>query len=315
MRAATTPLTGADELKLLKLESKVAMSTGAGEKAIESLEQIIQKDPLDAEALMLAGDYYAKNNQKEKAEFRYQTAAGISGYEAEAFVKHAQLLVQSQKYPQAAELLKKAQKVKPRDNVQRYLEKVEQLAPRGPLLSGDEAAEQSHRHATDHGGQFSARFWTAPALWRYSVVNPRCQSARGLAQWRRAALYFVGLGWLATLFLFSLFPAHAQDSGAVSGVVVNSFDGTPLPGATVTVRGTTLAGQTDSTGRFELKNLPPGDQVLRISKSGFAAAVVTDVRVIPGQTTTVNGNLRPGVLRDGGIRSHGGGIRSRRSRS
>jgi Flp pilus assembly protein TadD len=131
MRSATTPLTGADELKLLKLESKVAMSSGAGEKAIESLEQIIQKDPLDAEALMLAGDYYSKNGQKEKAEFRYQTAAGITGFEAEAFVKHAQLLVQSQKYPQAAELLKKAQKVKPRDNVQRYLEKVEQLARSG----------------------------------------------------------------------------------------------------------------------------------------------------------------------------------------
>jgi Flp pilus assembly protein TadD len=124
-------LTGADELKLLKLESKVAMSTGAGEQAIESLEQIIQKDPLDAEALLLAGDYYARNDQKEKAEFRYQTAAGISGYEADAFVKHAQLLVQSQKYVQAAELLKKAQKVKPRDNVQRYLDKVEQLARAG----------------------------------------------------------------------------------------------------------------------------------------------------------------------------------------
>jgi Flp pilus assembly protein TadD len=131
MRAATTPLSGADELKLLKLESKVALSTGGGEKAIESLEQIIQKDPLDAEALMLAGDFYAKNNQREKAEFRYQSAAGIAGFEAEAFVKHAQLLVQSQKYTQAAELLKKAQKVKPRDNVQRYLEKVDQLARAG----------------------------------------------------------------------------------------------------------------------------------------------------------------------------------------
>jgi Flp pilus assembly protein TadD len=103
------------------------MSTGAGAKAIETLEQIIQKDPLDAEALMLAGDYYAKNNQKEKAEFRYRTASGIAGYEADAYVKHAQLLVQSQKYIEAAELLKKAQKVKQRDNVQRYLEKVEQL--------------------------------------------------------------------------------------------------------------------------------------------------------------------------------------------
>jgi tetratricopeptide (TPR) repeat protein len=128
IRTASTPLTGADELKLLKLESKVAMSTGAGDTAIQTLEQIIQKDPLDAEALMLAGDYYSKNGQKEKAEFRYQTAAGISGYEADALVKHAQLLVQSQKYTQAAELLKKAQKVKPRDNVQRYLEKVEQLS-------------------------------------------------------------------------------------------------------------------------------------------------------------------------------------------
>ena len=125
---ASTTLAGADELKLLKLESKAAMANGSGEKAIVTLEQIVQKDPLDGEALLLAGDYYSKNGQKEKAEFRYQTAAGISGFEAEAFVKHAQLLVQSQKYAQATELLKKAQKVKPRDNVQRYLEKVEQLA-------------------------------------------------------------------------------------------------------------------------------------------------------------------------------------------
>jgi tetratricopeptide (TPR) repeat protein len=125
---ATTPLTGEDELKLLKLESKVAMAKGAGEKAIETLEQIVQKDPLDGEALLLAGDYYAKHGEKEKAELRYESAGNISGYEADAFVKHAQLLVQSQKYAQATELLKKAQKVKPRDNVQRYLDKVEQLA-------------------------------------------------------------------------------------------------------------------------------------------------------------------------------------------
>lgn len=128
IRGATTALSAADELKLLKLESKAAMANGGGEQAILTLEQIVQKDPLDGEALLLAGDFYSKNGQKEKAELRYQTAAGISGFEAEAFVKHAQLLVQSQKYAQATELLKKAQKVKPRDNVQRYLEKVEQLA-------------------------------------------------------------------------------------------------------------------------------------------------------------------------------------------
>lgn len=98
---------------------------------------------------------------------------------------------------------------------------------------------------------------------------------------------------LLLVFLGLVVSAHAQDGGAISGVVVSSWDGTPLAGATVTVRGTTLATQTDATGRFELKNVPTGDQVLRFSKSSYASAVVSDVRVLPGQMTTVNGNLRP----------------------
>jgi Flp pilus assembly protein TadD len=120
-----------DEMKLLKLESKVAMAEGAGEDAIKVLEQIIERNPLDGEALLLAGDYYARNDQRETAEFRYDTASKLQGFEADAFLKRAQLLVQSQKYAQAAELLQKAQRAKPRDNVQRYLEKVEQLARAG----------------------------------------------------------------------------------------------------------------------------------------------------------------------------------------
>lgn len=131
VRSAGSALSGPDELKLLKLESKVAMATGQGTNAIQTLEQILQRNPLDAEALLLAGDYYGKNGEREKAEFRYRSAAGIQGFEADACVKHAQLLVQTQKYVQALELLRKAQKVKPRDNVQRYLEKVEQLARAG----------------------------------------------------------------------------------------------------------------------------------------------------------------------------------------
>lgn len=95
--------------------------------------------------------------------------------------------------------------------------------------------------------------------------------------------------------LFLALPLFAQDQqpGSVAGLVVSTWDGLPMQNVTVTVRGTTLATQTDANGRYELKNVPLGDQVLRFSKSGFAAAVVTDVRVLAGQTTTVNGNLRP----------------------
>jgi len=87
--------------------------------------------------------------------------------------------------------------------------------------------------------------------------------------------------------------AFAQDTGGVAGIVVSTWDGTPLSGVTVTVRGTTLAVQTDVSGRYELSGLPSGEHLLRFSKSGFAGANVTDVRVLAGQTTTVNGNLRP----------------------
>jgi outer membrane receptor protein involved in Fe transport len=95
------------------------------------------------------------------------------------------------------------------------------------------------------------------------------------------------------LLLLSGGAAKAQDAGSVAGAVVSSWDGSPLGGVTITVRGTTLAVQTDAAGRYELKNVPPGTQVLRFSKSGFSPVTVTDVRVLTGQASTVNGNLRP----------------------
>lgn len=130
IRQAMPGLSETDDLRLLKLESRIAMAAGAGDKAIATLEQIIQKNPLDGEALLLAGDYYARNDQKEQAAFRYQTAANLEEFKAEAWVKQAQLMVQSRKYPEAVELLRRAQKLKPRDHVQRYLDKVELAAGR-----------------------------------------------------------------------------------------------------------------------------------------------------------------------------------------
>jgi len=88
------------------------------------------KNPTDGEALILVGEYYANKGEREKAEFKYERAAKIEGFEADAMVKHAQLLVQYQKYVQAVELLTKAQKIRPRDSVQRYLEAIERVAGR-----------------------------------------------------------------------------------------------------------------------------------------------------------------------------------------
>jgi outer membrane receptor protein involved in Fe transport len=101
------------------------------------------------------------------------------------------------------------------------------------------------------------------------------------------------LGVRAALLLFGVSPLIGQETGSVGGVVVSTWDGTPLPGVAVTVRGLTIATQSDANGKYEIRNVPTGDQVLRFSKGGYATATVTDVRVLAGQTTTVNGNLRP----------------------
>jgi tetratricopeptide (TPR) repeat protein len=123
-------LSDEDQARLQRLEARAALGLGNGEQAIARLEEIIRRNPLDAEAQLLAGDYYARNDQREKADFRYQAAANVDAFRAEAWVKQAELRVQTRDYVEAAELLRKAQKLRPRDHIQRYLEKVELAAAR-----------------------------------------------------------------------------------------------------------------------------------------------------------------------------------------
>jgi Flp pilus assembly protein TadD len=120
-------LTAEEDLKLLKVTSKAALAKGDTEAAVKILEKVIEKDPLDGEALLMVGDHYLKNQEYEKAEHRFDLAGRITGFEADAFVKKAQIKVKQQKYLLAVEDLRKAQKLKPRDSVQRYLEAVERM--------------------------------------------------------------------------------------------------------------------------------------------------------------------------------------------
>lgn len=120
-------LTAEEDLKLLKVTSKAALAKGDTESAMKNLEKIIEKDPLDGEALLMVGDHYLKNQDYEKAEYRFDLAGRITGFEADALVKKAQIKVKQQKYTLAVEDLRKAQKIKPRDSVQRYLEAVERI--------------------------------------------------------------------------------------------------------------------------------------------------------------------------------------------
>lgn len=125
----TAGASGAEQRKdLLKLRARIAVAESAGEDEIQMLEQIVALDPLDGEALVLLGQHCGRAGDFEKAVFYYERAESLEKYEADAKVRHAQLLVQQGKYVEALPLLRRAQDLKPRDDVQKYLEQVERVA-------------------------------------------------------------------------------------------------------------------------------------------------------------------------------------------
>jgi len=127
--------TGADvpadlRKRMLKLEARLAAARNeAGGEQAQILEEIVKLDPLDGDALILLGQHYAGSNV-EKAVFYYERAAGIEKVEADARLRHAQILVKTGKYQEALPLLKRALELKPREDVQRYTEQVERAARR-----------------------------------------------------------------------------------------------------------------------------------------------------------------------------------------
>ncbi|MCF7818868.1 MAG: tetratricopeptide repeat protein [Kiritimatiellales bacterium] len=116
-----------DLVELLKLQSRVAVAEGGGDDVVKILEQVVEVDPLDGEALILLAQHYGRD-APEKAIFYYERAAGIEQYEAEAKLREGQLLVGQSKYSDALPLLRRAYELKPRDDIEDYLKQVERIA-------------------------------------------------------------------------------------------------------------------------------------------------------------------------------------------
>jgi tetratricopeptide (TPR) repeat protein len=114
--------------KLLKLEARIDVADGVEGRGADVLEEIVALDPLDGEALILLGQHYARLDETDQAIFYYERAEGISDFEAEAKIRHAQLLVSQTRYDEAVPLLRRAQEIDPREDIARYLEQVERAA-------------------------------------------------------------------------------------------------------------------------------------------------------------------------------------------
>jgi hypothetical protein len=95
----------------------------------------------------------------------------------------------------------------------------------------------------------------------------------------------------------TLMPAWAEVTASISGKVEDAT-GTPISGATVTVRnidtGVTRAATTDDGGNFRILALPLGRQEVKADKTGFKAAVRRGINLQVGQEGVVNLRLEVG---------------------
>ena len=98
---------------------------------------------------------------------------------------------------------------------------------------------------------------------------------------------------LASL-LVSLLPLSGQSSGGIiEGRVIDSWEGNPVPGVVVVLRGTTMGTTTDMSGEFRIEGVPDGTHILVFSRSGYTRSTITDILVIPGQTSRADLEIRP----------------------
>ncbi len=126
LRAGTDGFAPEVQSEIDRLDSLIAARRDAGDAEATALEALVDRDPLDGEALILLGRHHARQpGGLERAEFWFERAEGLPAFEVEARIRHAEALVAAGRYPQAVALLKQAQSLAPNDDVKAYLDQVE----------------------------------------------------------------------------------------------------------------------------------------------------------------------------------------------
>jgi tetratricopeptide (TPR) repeat protein len=123
-------LTHDQELEVMTLAAKTARGQGREKEAAKILETIVERDGTRGDALLELAAYYRAQDDLERALFLIERAENLEDYEHPALLTHAQLEVGRREYARAAELLRRAQQIKPEARVERFLAKVEDAARR-----------------------------------------------------------------------------------------------------------------------------------------------------------------------------------------
>ncbi len=108
------------------------------------------------------------------------------------------------------------------------------------------------------------------------------------------ALPEAGRALLALALILAPLPLLGQQGGgSIEGRVTDSWEGGPVPGVAVVLRGSTLGTTTGMSGEYRLDGVPDGVHILLFSRSGYSRSAIGDILVISGQTSRADLEIRP----------------------
>lgn len=97
--------------------------------------------------------------------------------------------------------------------------------------------------------------------------------------------YFIKIILIGFLIISQI---SAQQSGKISGKVVDAQNGEALIGANILVEGTNFGAAADIDGNFIINSIPVGKHTVIFSMIGYAKSSVTNVEVKPGEVTKID---------------------------
>ncbi|HEX9614188.1 MAG TPA: TonB-dependent receptor, partial [Bacteroidota bacterium] len=90
----------------------------------------------------------------------------------------------------------------------------------------------------------------------------------------------------------NLLLGQGSSKGIITGSVVDFETGEAILGANVILEGTTIGAATDLNGTYVMR-ADPGSYTLVVSVISYAKRTITDVRVVAGETTTIDAVMTP----------------------
>ncbi|WP_309397769.1 tetratricopeptide repeat protein [Cerasicoccus maritimus] len=124
-------LSGEGMNQLLRLQGRLKLMNEEPAAAARLLAEAASRDPLSGRTLLLLGVAQIELEHYAEAQVTLERAVKLDEVAADAYLELARVHVKQAHWPQAAEALRSAQRIRPEDRVAQYLENIQRLAEQG----------------------------------------------------------------------------------------------------------------------------------------------------------------------------------------